>query len=443
MTTKQARGGALLASVAFLGIALLVAVFRPAFGHGGNLRAVTALMNDFALNVYYPSRALLDRVNPYDQATYLARYPVDSAFPPYLPVTLLLHLPFACLPFHEAALAYLCVSVALVTLLAWISLRFCGRRSGLPMALATAALIVLSRPGRQLLVLGQPAIEFILATYLALYYARRFPLASGLGLALSLSKPTFGLPLGALMLARRTNKTAVTFGAAFTVLLNLPVLAMLAFRAGSVSALWHTLVAALHANQGDPSFLVVNPATSSLRVDMSSLLSRVVGHALDGAAQGAVMLAVLTGAAFAIRRSETSPDDRRIRAADSILCIAALLSIYHQAYDLVLLTMPFAALAARRLPPVFNANHFRLPLLGLYTVLAANYAASYSVLSKLHLVPVSGEPTSPTGGLWLLLVSVNGLALLSAYGLYLFGALRPGSEDDRDHAISGRTDSGG
>jgi hypothetical protein len=284
-----------------------------------------------------------------------------------------------------------------------------------------AALVVLSRPGRQLLLLGQPTIEFILASYLALGYARQAPMISGLGLALSLCKPSFGLPLAVLMLARRHHAT-VTFGVVLSLLINLPVFIILALRAGSVTALWHDLVDTLRVNQGNPDYLVVNPATSSTRIDVSSLISRMVGYPLSGVAQLVVMLVVLTLAAIVLRRSEKFRGKDRTLAMDSILCLGVLLSVYHQAYDLVLLTMPFAVVAFRCLPTIFNTNGFRLPLLGLYTMLAANYLSSNAVLVRLRLVPASGVNDAPTGGLWLLLLSINGIALLLLFALYLAGA---------------------
>jgi hypothetical protein len=390
-------------------------------------------MADFALNVYYPSKAFLDGGNPYDQSTYLANYPVDLPFPPYAPVMVLLHLPFAWFSFHVAAALYFLVSVVLTILLACISLRFSKRRETLFAVCSIAALIVLSRPGRQLLVLGQPAMEFILASYVALYYADRAPRVSGVGLALSLTKMTFGLPLLALMLAQRQNRRAVMSGVVVAAVINLPVSALLASRAGSASAFLHDVLNTLRANQSDPHFLVVNPATSSLRVDVTSLISRIIGYSLQGPAQLAVTLAVLALAAVAISRTTRLGEDAGDHQANSIICVAVLLSVYHQAYDLVLLTMPFLVAAFRRLPAVFDTPRFRLPLLGLYTMLAANYVASYTMLTRLHLIPpperasprwglwLIQERAAPTGGLWLLLVSLNSIMLTLVFGLYLLG----------------------
>ena len=424
MRRIRARLGAVVAA-AFFSLAFVLAILHPSFKLGWHVHAVPGSTLDFGLNVYFPSKAFLEGGNPYDQASYLSNYPVDAAFPPYLPVTLLLHLPFALLPFSQSALAYLFVSVGLVVLLAWMTVDLIGAERKLAIVLLIAALVVLSRPGRQLLLLGQPAIEFIVGSYLALGFARQAPTISGLGLALSLCKPSFGVPIAALMLARRQN-AAVAFAVVASILINLPVLIILAVRAGSVTALRHDLVDTLRANQGNPDFLDVNPATSSTRVDVSSLISRVVGHSLDGAAQLAMMLVVLTLAAIVLRRGEKSGGKENMLALDSILCLAVLLSVYHQAYDLLLLTMPFAAVTFRRLPPIFNTNGLRLPLLGLYTLLAANYLSSITVLVRLGLVPASGVNDVPTGGLWLLLVSINGMVLLLMFTLYLAGASRRG-----------------
>jgi hypothetical protein len=57
-----------------------------------------------------------------------------------------------------------------------------------------------SRPGQWNLLLGQPALELTLPTYAALYNARRAPGLSGLALAISMYKPTFGIPLAVLTL---------------------------------------------------------------------------------------------------------------------------------------------------------------------------------------------------------------------------------------------------
>jgi hypothetical protein len=89
-----------------------------------------------------------------------------------------------------------------------------------------------------------------------------------------------------------------------------------------------------------------------------------------------------------------------------------LLSLFHQAYDLLLLAWPAAALA--------KAIHERAPealyiVQGvLFAILALNYVTTQSVLTAFALSP----------GLRLGVLTVNGLALAGLFGLYSIQANR-------------------
>src|SRR5262249_57031367 len=76
--------------------------------------------------VYYPVVASLDGRNPYDQSAQARTYPVGQPFPPYLPLTLLAHLPFGLLPHAEAGDLYLAVLVGLTAVLAALAIARCG-----------------------------------------------------------------------------------------------------------------------------------------------------------------------------------------------------------------------------------------------------------------------------------------------------------------------------
>lgn len=409
-------------SVLFV-LAVFVVLLRPAFTSPDGLHEVTRTMGDFYWNVYYPARAVLDGGNPYDESWYLATYPVERPFPPYRPGSLLIHLPFALLGDHSAALAYGVYSLVLVVLLAYLAL-LCNDAERPSWRVAVVAiLIVLSRPGRQHLILGQPALEFILGSYVALTYARRAPTVGGAGLALSLLKPTFGVPLLVLMLACNDWR-AVVRGLGLSAAVSAPVIILLATRVTSLSVLGQQLLHAVRTSQANPADLVVNAATSSLRVDLSSLLSRWVGSTVATTTQVAIAAVVLAVAAVIVRRLAATDTDAATRLAMSVTFIAILLSMYHQAYDLLLLTMPVASVVFRKLPPMFAASKMRIVLLSLYAFLAFNYVASYSVLIKLGLVGASGENDVATGGLWLVLVSLNGLVLSVIFMVYVSAAVR-------------------
>lgn len=84
-----------------------------------------------------------------------------------------------------AKLWYVALTVALTTLLAYVSLRFNNVKASGTNVLLVATLIVLSRPGQWNLLLGQVTLQVVLASYAALHYAHRSPLVSGIGLAVS------------------------------------------------------------------------------------------------------------------------------------------------------------------------------------------------------------------------------------------------------------------
>src|SRR4051794_9554226 len=121
LRTRSSLSRIIISSVAFA-LALAIAL-KPVLQGMNGFSLASAPQSDFALAIYYPVRAFLDRANPYDQSAYLARYPVRNAFAPYLPSTLLLHLPLGLMPLGTAAFLYLVAEVLSILVLAVISLR--------------------------------------------------------------------------------------------------------------------------------------------------------------------------------------------------------------------------------------------------------------------------------------------------------------------------------
>ena len=250
-----------------LGLALLLflaaLVLLPAFGP-------TRGRIDFQIAVYYPARAFLDGLDPYDQGPYLARYPVQAPFPPFLPASLLLHAPLALLPVGLSGTVYLCVSLALVVACAWLALTFTERPTRPASVITVAALVLLSRPGRLALRLGQLSFEPILGTYTALQFATRAPWLGGLGLFLASVKPTFGVPLGILMLARRQLRSVV-IGVALILIVNSAISVVLIRRAGGLRAFQAHVAATFDASR-QGIIETRNPVMTGLRTDAASLL---------------------------------------------------------------------------------------------------------------------------------------------------------------------------
>ena len=393
---------AALALVAALGIAALRVTTLSDIG-GVRLSADWAL-TDFRGNVYYPVRAFVDGVNPYDRASYHAHYPDAEGFPPFLPSTLLLHLPFGLLPLPLAQLAYVAFSIGLIVLAGRAVVRANGVTSWAS-ALYAAALVTLSRPGQWALLLGQVAPQAALLSWAALRLAARRPWLSGLALGAATFKPTFGLPIAVLMLVRG-NVKAVGAGVLFALALNVPVAAVLQHRTGALELLAQDLTRPYHSWTGRSDS---SPKWSFYRIDLVALSGRIAGRPLSHGEEAVITILVLAVAALLIRRvrrSESRPGAQAL--TEAIICIATLLCVHHMDYDLLLLALPLAALVYRRTPGLLENPTVRLGTLWLFALMAANYVSTQSVVDRLE----------PGAALWFALASANALMLVLIFAIY-------------------------
>jgi len=399
---------AALALVAALGLAMLRVTTLSHIG-GVRLSADWAL-NDFRAIVYSPVRAFIDGVNPYDRAAYHAHFPEVEPFPPFLPSMVLMHLPFGFLPLALAEMAYVAFSVGLIVLLGRAAVRATGETSWTA-ALVAAALVTLSRPGQWNLLLGQVTLQAVLPSWVALHFAQRRPWLSGLALGAAAFKPTFGVPIGLLMLARG-NVKAVVVGVLSALALSLPVAAILEHRAGGVQLLAHDLVKPYYSWTGDTDS---SPFRTLYRIDLVAVFGRIAGRPFSHTGEGVITILVLAVAALLINRmrgSEATPGHQTL--SEAIICLATLLCVHHLDYDLLLLAFPLAALVYRRVPGLLEDAAVRRGMLWLFAVPAANYVSTRSVLGRFV----------PHGPAWLVLVSANSLALVLIFAIYGLTVLR-------------------
>jgi hypothetical protein len=370
---------------------------------------------DFRDAIYYPVVAFLDGKNPYDPVELARNYPVGNVFPLYLPATLVLHLPFGLLPYETAEVAYIVATVALMPLIALLTLRLCGLRTSVTVVFGVATLMLLSRPGYWNLFLGQCTATVALGTYAALHFARHRPMLAGLGVAVSSIKPTFGIPLAVLMLAKG-NIRPVVIGLGLSVVFSAGTAAVIASNSGGIGSFAASLFSSHSSFRADPA---IEAATSIYRVDVVALLSRVLGEALPAAAEVGLLIGLLAVAALAIRRLSRSDASLTNGAAGplsaGLICVAVLVCTYHQTYDLLLLAMPLAAVATGRWAPAQSAGPWaRGLLLAALALLASNYLVSGTAIGRLGI----------TGGWRTAVVSLNGAALLLAFLIYVVSALR-------------------
>ena len=165
---------------------------------------------DFHNAIYFPVRAMLTGVNPYS-AEYLEFHPDELGFPQYSPSSLLLHSFVGFFNVKSAEIVYLIVNLVLLLLIGWLALKKTDQWFPIGAVFLLCAVIVLCRPGLLNFLGLQMTLLLILGTYLALEYSDKSPAISGVGLLLAFCKPTWGIPLGIMMLFRR-NLSAVSMG---------------------------------------------------------------------------------------------------------------------------------------------------------------------------------------------------------------------------------------
>ena len=415
--TPSARGRSVLmtgAAAALLAAAALFALLRvTSLGSIGELRlgAGSPVMTDFKSTVYYPAKAYADGINPYDAQQYLTRYPAPEPLRLYPPATLLVFRPFAWLPLDTAMAVQACLTLLLSGVLAYVSLRLARLPTSAAAVLLVWGLILLSRPGQWNLLQGQMTLLIVLGVYAAFAAGRISPVVAGIGLALSLLKPNFGLPTAALMLARGHYRGAA-IGIALTAVLNLVTVASLATQSGGLFEFGR-----LFLGTGDQLRFGARLGTelNVFRVDGVGFITRLLGVRL-GVVASLLAAALFLGLVAALLRRRQDPlasDRQPDSAVAGLLCCGVLIGMYHIGYDLLLLTWPCLALVKdlRGSPHVLPAR--RWVQAGLLGLLAFNYVTTFAVLGALHA----------EGALFWIVASLNGAALTALFALYLWDVL--------------------
>jgi hypothetical protein len=403
--------------VPVVGLLLVTVVSVVRVGHSmnvpGDLDPGRWALVDFRDAVFYPVTYFRQGGNPYQTEEYLATVPAGTPFPPYSPLTLLIHLPFGWLPHTASQLTYFGLTLLLTLVIAYLTLRICGRHARVGPVCGLAALILVSRPGHWNLMLGQTTLELVLVAYLALVLAHRSPGVSGLALAWSTFKPPFGLPLAILLVAYRSGR-ALRVGMIVAMVATLLPVAALVRSSGGITTLIDSLVESYRALETlDPSSAVTSPH----RIDAFALFSRWWGSSPGPVVEAIVFLVLISGASAAIvhvRRKAAGHDVDLFCL--SVACLAILTSAYQLSYNLLLLVLPLAAVVFNRWAPRTGetGRRMRWVLIAVLSIPFVNVLDAPRVVGRF-------EPRSLA---WLGLTSVNGLAVLLAFLVYVGLAFR-------------------
>ena len=367
---------------------------------------------DFRDAVYYPTVSFLQGENPYGQQ-FVERYPVRYPMSPYTPLLLLVHVPFGLLPLTASQLSYFVLTIILTLVLSVMSLRMCGRDPTVASVTGIAAAILVSRPGHLNLMFGQTTMEFVLLVYVALYAALRSSWSPGLALSGATMKVTFGLPLAVLMVVERQYKPVV-IGICVAFFATLVPTLVLAHSAGGISTLVATYLDSILIFESHPTTSAV---ASAYRIDAVAIIGRMSGHSPGLVSKLFLFSSILFIAGVSMRRVRARFQGR---AADlyciSVAIIAILIATYQQTYSALLLVLPVVALALGCWAPseLISGSTVRPILIVLLSVPLVN-----------HLIaPRFWQFFDKESWTWTFVVSMNGIALVLAFGVYVWVAFR-------------------
>jgi len=411
----RSRTWAALASVLALGtfVGACAYVTDTITGQVAQRRSdVTGLLQDSRDAVYYPVRALLEGVNPYDSrglGPYFTRYPVGQEFPLYSPLHLLVHLPFGFLGLDGARWAYLGFSFALAPLLAAVALHL----ARLPVTVATTfglgALVVASVPGRWSLYNGQPTFLPVLGCWLALAGREDRPALGVVGVLLALTKPSFGVPLVLVLLARRQLRVAA-WGAGIGVAVSAAVSVRLLDASGGFGGFWRALRSAYEVTTTSEQ----SEVRSIARIDGASAIARTFGLRPSPTGAAVIGLVLLAGALVALWRLHgRRPDAGRTDLSVTLACAGIVVATFHAWYDALLFIWPLLLLVQAPADPSLWPARLRTAVMVVVLV---------SVLNPFDVGPlrtaIGGARRAVSG------TRVTGLGLLGVLALTGWAAVR-------------------
>jgi Glycosyltransferase family 87 len=399
-----------LAALAFAAVAL--GVSHSTWEHISTSRQDVGFQTDFRDAVYYPVIALVHGVNPYSPEDYYRAYPVGQEFPLYSPVHLVAHLPLAALPLPAARATYYGLNLALILVLAGVSLRLAGYRVRAAGILVLGALLLLSGPGRMDLRNGEPTLLIVLACYLAFAARASQTGRTATGIAVALAKPTFGIPVALVAVCRsRTRAALIGIGAAAAI--SLVVAVPIASSAGGIGPLLDSLRADLNVTNHSLQSRIGSP----LRLDGVNALARATGLRPSDAVTTAVGLLLLAVGAWAVfRLHRGAPGGDRTELAVTLACLLVLVPLFRVGYDLLLLTWPILLLLRRRPEDAIWPAGLRTTLTVLLVFPMLDPFGWSFVGSTLGRDGLAAHLLGPTAA---------GLCLLAAFAICCFSAARP------------------
>ncbi len=336
---------------------------------------------DFRDAGYFPVRAVLDGVLPYDVDVYLATYPVAQEFPLLPPTYMVIHAPFQLFDLTTASILMLSLNLVGIGLLTAWSLRLSRYRLTPLMVVAVSTLVIVSNGGRNNLFSGQMTLVFVAGAYLALTSSEAA--RGAVGVFVSLIKPGFGVPVTILVAAAGRYRRAV-FGAAVAAVVSAVLMVPFVIWAGGVGPLVEILANNV-TYSAESKWISLE--TTTARVDVSATIAMILDVVPPQSVQLLVAALVIGGSAFVLFHKRSVVGHRHFNDAVIVLvCLATITSIYHSFYDLAILILPTILLTRSDFAGGVVHRALRLVMLGSLLVAAFN---PFRVESVVRILPGS------------------------------------------------------
>lgn len=362
---------------------------------------------DFHNAVYYPVRAFLTGENPYSPS-YRDYHPDGLGFPMFYPSTLVIHAPFGFLQVQVSQWVFFGCNLLLMLLVVRMTIKFAGHQPAAAVVFAWSGFFVLTRAGILNFYGVQVTLLHVLGCLLALQYGRSRPALSAFGLLLASCKPTYTIPLAALMIFRGDWKSAA-LGTLLSVVVGMGAVAWISSNNGGLDQFAQDFRETYLNAETQPEIPVVT--ASWTRVDAYSILPRWDLIDPSGKWELGMLAGILGFACLCVlfEKSRRQLDDSSGRFA-VLACLTILVSVYHQPYDTLLLLIPLIALVVQRSDPypVFG-KFMNWVIILLITFPLLNFVGTYRVLRRLEIAEGSME--------WNIIVTVNAIALFVAFVL--------------------------
>ncbi len=342
---------------------------------------------DFHNGVYFPSLAYARRISPYSQS-YADAYPVSRQVPPYSPLIIALHVPFALMPLKIAEVCYFFFMVICVIAIAWVLVR---DTTDLPTPAVWAcvwpvvAVIVWSRPGHVTLFNGYFTFELVLGTFIALSASKSRPWLAAIGIAVASGKPTYFLPLIALM-AARGDYTAIIRGTILATAGGLiSMLWVTGFSPAAVMQIIYDVLGGQAVHMKDP---LESPVTSWVRIDIAAVMAKVINRDVNELVQiGCMIFLLVVPAALLLRNHQRFRNGGVTDLSGSMIVITSVVAIYHNAYDAILLMAPLVGWAGGRWDWTQQNRWLDLAIVMLLLVPTFNPFSTFAFLQRFEVNP--------------------------------------------------------